>query len=107
MKRFQSIALASALVLAVGAGVGQVATAASSAATHTATHGKIGKQLPSSGAAARIRALGLDGEGGGDSRSSDDSGGLVAGGHVSHGSIGSLAPGANAAAQIRALGLDE
>jgi hypothetical protein len=107
MKRFQSVAIASALVLAVGVGVGQAAAFTTSAARHTAVQAKIGKELPSSGAAARIRALGLDGERRGDSGAADDSGGLLTAGHVSHGSIGSVAPGANAAAQIRALGLDD
>jgi hypothetical protein len=61
--------------------------------------------MPTPGAAARIRALGLDdGEGG---VGSDDGGGLTVGGHASRGTIGNTAPTAGAAGRIAALGLDD
>jgi len=66
--------------------------------------GRIGTAPPSPNAAARIRALGLDDEGG--PESGDDDGGLP-GGKVAHGSISSAPPVGNAAARIRALGADD
>jgi hypothetical protein len=85
--------LATACGLAIAALLAQPALGAGGPA-----RGTIGKSAPSPNAAAAIRALGLDDEGG-----SDDGGGLPGGG-VARGTIGSAPPGANAAARIRALG---
>jgi hypothetical protein len=110
MKRSYTLVLATTLALALAAGFGQAASAAgskraSSAAGISPVHGKIGTALPTPGAAARIRALGLDdGEG---EVGSDDGGGGLAGGHAAHGTIGSAAPTVGAAARIAALGLDD
>lgn len=65
--------------------------------------GRIDTAAPSPNAAARIRSLGLDDEGGPES---DDDGGLP-GGKVAHGSITSSPPARNAAARIRFLGADD
>lgn len=105
-----ALVLATTLGLALAAGLGQAATAAksrqaSSPTRNTLARGKIGTAKPSAGAAARIRALGLDDDGG--LGSDDDGGGRTAGGHAAHGTIGSAGPSANAAARIAALGLDD
>ena len=108
MKRSHAPVLATTLALAVAAGLGQAASAAVSQRASSAqvlARGKIGSALPSKGAAARIRALGLDDDGG--EVGSDDGGGLAARGHAAHGTIGRAAPTANAAARISALGLDD
>jgi hypothetical protein len=118
VKRSHVLVLATAVGLALAAGVGQAATAAttkrpSSPSRSALARGKIGGALPSAGAAARIRALGLDDGGGlglddGAGLGSDDGGGgLTGGGHPAHGTIGSAPPTAGAAARIRALGLDD
>jgi hypothetical protein len=60
--------------------------------------------MPSAGAAARIRALGLDDDGG---LGSDDGGGPAIGGHAARGTIGSALPKTGAAARIAALGFDD
>lgn len=101
MNRSRALVLATILVLA--AAVGQSASAAAKSAV---ARGKIGSALPTKGAAARIRAIGLDDSGAGE-LGSDDGGGLGAVGHAAHGTIGSAAPAANAAARIAALGLDD
>jgi hypothetical protein len=110
VKRSQALVLATTVALGLAA-LGQTASAAvskhpSAPPGITVANGKIGAALPSPGAAARIRTLGLDdGEGG---LGSDDGGGLLtAGGHAAHGTIGSAAPSATAAARIAALGLDD
>jgi hypothetical protein len=108
MKRSHALR-AITLALAVAAGIGQAASAGLSEHANSAyalSRGKIGTALPGAGAAARIRALGLD-DGGGELGSDDGGGGLAAGGHPAHGTIGSAAPRANAAARIAALGLDD
>lgn len=110
MKRARALILATTLGLALAAGLGQTATAAdskraSSPARSTLAGGKIGTAKPSAGAAARIRALGLDDDGG--LGSDDDGGGPTAGGQAAHGTIGSAGPRPNAAARIAALGLDD
>jgi hypothetical protein len=107
VKRSHALVLATTLALA--AGVGQAAAAASpkrvsSPPRSMLARGKIGSAAPSAGAAARIRALGLDDDGG---PGSDDEGGLTAGGHAAHGTIGSAGASPNAAARIAALGLDD
>jgi hypothetical protein len=110
VKRSHVLALATIVVLVLAAGLGQAASAAvskraSSAAGITPAHGKIGNARPVPGAAARIRALGLDdGEG---ELGSDDGGAGLASGHAAHGTIGSAAPSVGAAARIAALGLDD
>jgi hypothetical protein len=111
MRRSRALVLATTLALGLAASVGQAASAAAPKRASTAprsalARGKIGGALPSPGAAARVRALGLDdGEGG---LGSDDGGAtMTAGGHAAHGMIGSSAPSANAAARIAALGLDD
>ena len=108
MKRSHALVLATTLALAVAAGIGQAASAAVSRharSAHGLARGKIGAAPPSAGAAARIRALGLDDSGG--ELGSDDGTGLAALGHAAHGTIGRAAPTANAAARISALGLDD
>jgi hypothetical protein len=98
------------LALVLAAGFGQAASAAvskpaRSAAGITPAQGKIGNARPAPGAAARIRALGLDdGEG---ELGSDDGGRGLAGGHAAHGTIGTAVPSVGAAARIAALGLDD
>jgi hypothetical protein len=109
VKRSHSVVLATTLALCLAAFLGQAASAAAPRRTSalpgtTLAQGKIGGALPAPGAAARIRALGLDdGEGGSD----DGGGGLTVGGHASHGTIGNTTPTAGAAARIAALGLDD
>jgi hypothetical protein len=111
MKRSHTLVLATILALCFAVSVGPAASAAASRHPSSPTRaplagGKIGTALPAPGAAARIRALGLDdGEGG--PGSEDDGGGLTAGGRAAHGTIGSAAPGVGAAARIAALGLDD
>jgi len=107
VNRSHALVLATTLVL--GAGLGQAASAAASKhagspSRSTLARGKIGTALPSAGAAARIKALGLDDDGG---FGSDDGGGLNAGGHAARGTIGSAAPSLGAAARIAALGADD
>jgi hypothetical protein len=95
-------------VLAVAAGISGAASGAVSqhaSSAHGLARGKITTAQPRAGAAARIRALGLD-ESGGDG-SSDDGGGLATSAHLAHGTIGGTAPIANAAARIAALGSDD
>jgi hypothetical protein len=110
VKRSHALVLATTLAVAVAAGFGQTASAAvskhaSSEVGITPAHGKIGNARPVPGAAARIRALGLDdGEG---ELGSDDGGGGLAGGRAAHGTIGSAAPTVGAAARIASLGLDD
>jgi hypothetical protein len=100
-------ALVPATALAFALGAGQAAAATSASPTRPAVaHGSIGKAAPSPGAAARIRALGLDDDGGPGSDDGGD-GGLTFGGRVAHGTIGGAVPGRGAAARIRALGLDD
>ena len=103
MNRSHALVPATALALVIGAGQ---AAAATSPTRPAVTHGTIGKSAPSPGAAARIRALGLDDDGG---PGSDDGGddGLTFAGRAAHGSIGSALPSRGAAARIRALGLDD
>jgi hypothetical protein len=106
-----------AVALALAAGLGQAALGAMSKGTAppgvALARGKIGSAAPSAGAAARIRALGLD-DGGG--LGSDDAGGLGAddgggvmtsGGHAARAMIGNALPRTGAAARIAALGLDD
>lgn len=116
MKRSHALALAATLTLALAAGLGPAASAATSRhagspVRSTLARGKIGIALPSAGAAARIRALGLDdGEGLGSDGGGvgfDDDGGPTAGGRPSHGTIGSTPPRRGAAARIAALALDD
>jgi hypothetical protein len=90
-----------ALALAFGGGQAAAATSASPVA-----RGSIGKAAPTPGAAARIRALGLDDDGGPGSDDGGD-GGLSFGGRAAHGTIGSALPSRGAAAKIRALGRDD
>jgi hypothetical protein len=109
VKRAHALVLATVLALTVAACVGQAATAAVAQhvrSTHASARGKIGTALPRAGAAARIRALGLDDDGGGEA-GSDDGGGLATRGHAAHGTIGRAVPRADAAARISALGLDD
>jgi hypothetical protein len=78
----------------------------------TLARGKIGSAAPNAGAAARIRALGLDDGGGLGSDDAgglgaDDGGGLTSGGRAAHGTIGNALPRTGAAARIAALGLDD
>jgi hypothetical protein len=110
MKRSHALVLAASLVLVPAAGLGKAASAAvskqgRSPATTTLAAGRIGATLPSPGAAARIRAVGLDDDGG--LGSDDGGGGLASGRRAAHGSIGSALPSTGAAARIRALGLDD
>jgi hypothetical protein len=94
-------------VLAVAAGISGAASGAVSQHTssaHALARGKITTAQPRAGAAARIRALGLDDSGG--DGGSDDDGVLATLGHAAHGTIGRTAPTANAAARIAALGFD-
>jgi hypothetical protein len=118
MKRSHALVLATTLALALAAALGQTASAAVSRQSvspgrSTLARGKIGTALPSAGAAARIRALGLDDSGGGlgsddgGGLGSDDGGVLTAGGHAAHGTIGSAGPSPHAAGRIAALGLDD
>jgi hypothetical protein len=104
VKRFHFSALATAAVLAGVVG----GTAAVGASPHGPTsgisRGTISRALPTPGAAARIRAAGLDD---GPEASSDDGGGLPAGGAAGHGTIGTALPTPGAASRIRALGLDD
>ena len=108
MKRSHTLVLATTLAVGLAASVGHVASAAVSRHPSSPTRaplagGKIGTALPAPGAAARIRALGLDdGEGEG-----NDGGVSSAGVHAAHGTIGSTAPSVGAAARIAALGLDD
>jgi hypothetical protein len=104
MKRFHVLVLAATLGLALLAGLGQAAAAAGFKQAGSLARGRIGNAAPTSGAAARIRALGLDD--GGD-LASDDGEALKAGGRPAHGTIGSALPRAGAAARIAALGLDD
>ena len=111
MKRSHTLVLATTLAVGLAASVGHVASAAVSRHPSPPTKGplaggKIGTALPAPGAAARIRALGLDDEGEG-GLGSDDSGVSSAGVHAAHGTIGSTAPSVGAAARIAALGLDD
>jgi hypothetical protein len=111
VKRSHTVGLAIALCLGLAASVDQAASAATSKqagspARGAIGRGKIGSALPTPGAAARIRALGLD-DGGGEAGSSEDDGGFVLGGRAAHGTIGKAAPTANTAARIAALGLDD
>jgi hypothetical protein len=100
VKRSHALVPVTALALVAG----QAAAATSASPTRpAAAHGTIGRAAPSPGAAARIRALGLDDDGGPGS----DDGGQTFGGRVAHGTIGSAPPGRGAAARILALGLDD
>jgi hypothetical protein len=95
-------------VLAVAAGISGAASGAVSqhaSSAHALARGKITTAQPHAGAAARIRALGLD-ESGSDGSSADD-GGPATLGHAAHGTIGRTAQPANAAARIAALGFDD
>jgi hypothetical protein len=117
MKRSHAVVLATTLGLLLAAGLGQAATAAaskqaSSPLRGTLARGKIGSAAPSAGAAARIRALGLDDGGGLGSDDvgglgADDGGGLSSGGRAAHGTIGNALPRTGAAARIAALGFDD
>ena len=94
MTRSHVLVPVAALALAFGGGQAAAATSASPVA-----RGTIGRAAPAPGAAARIRALGLDDDGG--------DGGLSFGGRAAHGTIGSALPSRGAAAKIRALGRDD
>jgi hypothetical protein len=104
VKRSHALVLATTLALAASSGDG-----ASAATSSRVAHGKIGSTLPSRGAAARIRALGSDDDGGGEDVSADADGGGRATGtaRASHGTIGRALPQAGVAARIKALGLDD
>jgi hypothetical protein len=100
------------LLLAAALGLGGVlgASAATSKPRGPTTvgagvaRGTIGSAAPSAKAAARIRALGLDDEGGPES---DDGGGAAARVRPARGTIGGTAPGPGAVARLRALGQDD
>jgi hypothetical protein len=109
VKRSHALVLATIVVLVLAAGLGRAASAAVSknrsyAAGISPAHGKIGNARPAPGAAARIRALGLDDDGG---ELGSDDGGALPGSRAAYGTIGSAAPTAGAAARIAALGLDD
>ena len=111
MKRSHAFVLATTVALVLAAGFGHAASAAaskqrSSPTGSTVASGKIGTALPRAGAAARIRALGLDDGGGGGLEAGDD-GGRTAGGQAARGTIGSAPPRTGAAGRIVALGLDD
>jgi hypothetical protein len=104
MRRSSVGAMSLAVVLVCAAGAATAVGASPRAPSGGIARGTIGSAPPSLGAAARIRALGLDD---GSEAGPDDGGGILGRGLAVPGTIDGAPPRSGASARIRGLGVED